>query len=44
MEADLPPQHRPIPGSFGGAYAPLHGIRVDAERKRAGIHWEISRS
>jgi len=40
MEADLPPQHRPIPGSFGSTHTPLHGIRVDAERERAGLCWE----
>jgi len=43
MEADLPSQYRPIPGSFGGTRAPLHGIRVDAERKRERIRRKKSR-
>ena len=42
MEADLTPQHSPIPWSFGDTCAASHSIRVDAERKRAGLCWEES--
>ena len=44
METDFSSQHRPIPWSFGGTCASLHGIRVDAEWKRARIRWEKSRN
>ena len=44
METDFPSQHRPIPWSFGGTCTSLHGIRVDAEWKRARICWEKSRN
>ena len=44
MEEDLPSQYRPIPWGFRGTCTPLHGVRMDAERKRPGLRCEKSKN